>query len=75
MTNLSNHSIIKGSCYQLYGKEEIYIYFKNVKNTSSIVNEMFSDIMFNLSDDEENYNELTISKDTVTDPKKYILKK
>ena len=42
---------------------------------SSIVNEMFSDIMFNLSDDEENYNELTISKDTVTDPKKYILKK
>lgn len=42
---------------------------------SSIVNEMFSDIMFNLSDDEENYNELTISKDTVTNPKKYILKK
>lgn len=42
---------------------------------SSIVNEMFSDIMFNLSDDEENYTELTISKDTVTDPKKYILKK
>lgn len=42
---------------------------------SSIVNEMFSDIMFNLSDEEENYNELTISKDTVTDPKKYILKK
>lgn len=42
---------------------------------SSIVNEMFSDIMFNLSDDEENYNELTISKDTVTDPKKYILRK
>ena len=31
--------------------------------------------MFNLSDDEENYNELAISKDTVTDPKKYILKK
>lgn len=42
---------------------------------SSIVNEMFSDIMFNLSDEEENYNELTISKDTVTNPKKYILKK
>ena len=42
---------------------------------SSIVNEMFSDIMFNLSDDEENYNELTISKDTVTDPKKYMLRK
>ena len=42
---------------------------------SSIVNEMFSDIMFNLSDDEENYNELTISKDTVTAPKKYILRK
>ena len=42
---------------------------------SSIVNEMFSDIMFNLSDEEENYNELTISKDTVTDPKKYILRK
>ena len=42
---------------------------------SSIVNEMFSDIMFNLSDEEGNYNELTISKDTVTDPKKYILKK
>ena len=42
---------------------------------SSIVNEMFSDIMFNLSDEEESYNELTISKDTVTNPKKYILKK
>lgn len=42
---------------------------------SSIVNEMFSDIMFNLSDEEENYSELTISKDTVTNPKKYILKK
>ena len=42
---------------------------------SSIINEMYSDIMFNLSDEEENYNELTISKDTVTDPKKYILKK
>ena len=42
---------------------------------SSIVNEMFSDIMFNLSDEEENYSELTISKDTVTDPKKYTLKK
>lgn len=42
---------------------------------SSIINEMFSDIMFNLSDEEENYNELTISKDTVTNPKKYILRK
>ena len=42
---------------------------------NSIVNEMFSDIMFNLSDEEESYNELTISKDTVTNPKKYILKK
>lgn len=42
---------------------------------SSIVNEMYSDIMFNLSDEDEKYNELIISSETVTDPKKYILRK
>lgn len=42
---------------------------------TSIINEMFSDIMFNLSDEDENYSELIVSKETVTNPKKYILRK
>lgn len=42
---------------------------------TGIINEMFSDIMFNLSDEEENYSELIVSKETVTNPKKYILRK
>lgn len=43
------------------------------RSISSIVEEMFSDITFNLSTDQ--YSELIITKETVNNPKKYILKK
>lgn len=42
---------------------------------SSIVTEMFSDILFEISNPDEKYTELEITKETVTDPKKYVLKK
>ena len=45
------------------------------REISNIVDNMFSDIMFDISDPDEKYKELEISKETVTDPKKYILRK
>lgn len=42
---------------------------------NSIVTEMFTDILFDISDPEEEYSELLISKETVTDSKKYVLRK
>ena len=40
-----------------------------------IVNEMFSEILYDVSDPDELYNTLEVSKETVTNPKKYILRK
>jgi len=40
-----------------------------------IVNEMFSEILYDISDPDELYNVLEISRETVTNPKKYILRK
>lgn len=45
------------------------------RSISGIVNEMFSDILFDISDPDEKYIELQISKETVTNPKKYMLRK
>lgn len=45
------------------------------REISNIVDSMFSDIMFDISDPEEKYAELEISKETVNNPKKYILRK
>lgn len=45
------------------------------RSIEGIVTEMFSDIEFDISDPDENYTELQISKETVTNPKKYTLKK
>lgn len=43
------------------------------RSIAAIVEEMFSDITFNLTSEE--YKELVISKETVNNPKKYVLKK
>lgn len=45
------------------------------RSITGIVNEMFSDILFDISNPDETYKELQISKETVTDSKKYILRK
>ena len=45
------------------------------RSIAGIVNEMFSDILFDISDPEEKYTELEITKETVTNPKKYTLRK
>ena len=42
---------------------------------TGIVEEMFSDIIFEIADPECSYNELEITKETVSDCKKYILRK
>lgn len=45
------------------------------RSIEGIVTEMFANIEFDISDPNEKYIELEISKETVTDSKKYILKK
>lgn len=45
------------------------------RSINNIVTEMFSNILFDISNPEEQYSELEISKETVTNPKKYILRK
>lgn len=46
-----------------------------VRGLSTIIETMFSNILFDISDPEQNYKELEISKETVNNPKKYILRK
>jgi len=45
------------------------------RSITGIVNEMFTDILFDISDPDERYKELEISKETVTNSKKYVLRK
>ena len=42
---------------------------------NGIVNKMFSNILFEISNPEVRYSELEISKETVNNPKKYVLRK
>lgn len=46
-----------------------------VREVYNIIGTMFSNILFDISDPDENYQELEISKETVNDPKRYILRK
>jgi len=46
-----------------------------VRGLAAIIENMFSDILFDISNPDENYQELEITKDTVNDPKKYVLRK
>lgn len=45
------------------------------RSINGIVNEMFTDILYDISDPDEQYKTLEISKETVTNPKKYTLRK
>lgn len=45
------------------------------RSIEGIVTEMFSNIEFDISNPDDKYTELQISKETVTNPKKYVLKK
>ena len=42
---------------------------------ANVVDDMFSDILFDISNPEEKFSKLEISKDTVIDSKKYVLRK
>lgn len=45
------------------------------RGLSSIIENIFSELMFDIGDLEEHYNELVITKEIVNNPKKYVLKK
>lgn len=45
------------------------------RGISNVVESLFSELLYEISNPEEEYKELTISKEFVTDPKKYVLKK
>ena len=45
------------------------------RGLSSIIETMFSEVMFDISNPDENYSELIIDEEIVNDPKKYTLKK
>lgn len=45
------------------------------REIANIVDNMFSDIMYDISDPDELYKELELTKEIVNNPKKYVLKK
>jgi len=45
------------------------------RGLSYVIEEMFSSVMFEISNPKENYKELIINKEIVNNPKKYVLKK
>jgi len=45
------------------------------RGLSSIIETMFSELMYDISDPDEKYEEIVIDKEIVNDPKKYTLKK
>lgn len=65
----SEEEIIKEIAHHAMSKKT------GAREIANIVDNMFSDIMYDISDPDELYSELELSKDIVNNPKKYILRK